>query len=125
MFAKQTGSSKLPYTQLLGKVRFDMEDQIDLVLVNNIKGNGYTFRESSSISISCLLFSMRSILKGKNLLPVEQILSFKNRLFWKILFIQGRKQEAADVAVFDKMAFKHGDVPVHPELSIFINIKPT
>ena len=50
------------------------------------------------------LFNRRSTLTGKNLLPWEQILSFKSRLdFWKDYIVRGTKQEISKV-VYAKMA---------------------
>ena len=44
-----------------------------------IKANGYTFRGSNSVFYCCLPYKFGSSHKGKNLLHMEQILSFKSR----------------------------------------------
>ena len=52
------------------------------------------------------LFSGRSARTGKNLLPLEQILSFKSRLdFWKDYIVQGTKQEISKKLFVQKWQF--------------------
>ena len=52
---------------------------------SKVKVKRYTFRGNNSFILHCSLpYKLRSPHKGKNLVPSEQILSFKNRPhFWK------------------------------------------
>ena len=62
----------------------------------------------------CLPFPMGSTLKGKNLLLLEQILSFKSiPHFGKSEMSRGENRKTQKLFPFVKMAEKHGGVSIH------------
>ena len=91
-------------------------------LLARLKMNRYTFRGNNSvIFIVSSHNKLRSSHKEKNLLPLEQILSFKSGPNFGILRPRGKQTDlkSRNLFFFKNMAEKDGGVPLYPSIKVY------
>ena len=79
---------------------------------------GTLYGEATLLFSVLLLFKMVSTLKGKNLLPEEQILSFQSRLYFgKHWSSREAIRKSQKLFPFAKIVEKHESVSIHLNIS--------